>query len=375
MSSDKSHLALNDWDRNVFCILGLPFDAENMLSALEKIRQSVTKKRKVFLTTPNLNFVVGSLQDKALRESVVKSNMVVVDGMPLVLVARLLGLPITERVAGASLFEMMFQYDPNKLKVNVYFFGGMEGVGEKAHQEANGGLNGVESVGYLYPGFKSVEEMSDPSYIQTINQANPDFLIVALGAQKGQLWIDRNFHLLTAPIVSHLGAVINFTAGNVMRAPTILQRLGLEWLWRIKEEPMLWKRYFKDGASFIKLLCFNVTPMAVYRWLNRLDYHLDCAGKVHVDDGTEDKLVLILSGDFQGRLSSNHRWIFKNAVETKKNVEVDFSRVHHVGPCLLGLLQIMRQKLEQQSNQLYLTKLGVKHKRIFRWCCVSYLLS
>ncbi|MDX9945485.1 MAG: WecB/TagA/CpsF family glycosyltransferase, partial [Azonexus sp.] len=98
-------------------------------------------------------------------------------------------------------------------------------------------------------------------------RSGADFLVVALGAKKGQAWIVHNLDRLKVPIVSHLGAVINFVAGNVRRAPLFWQRLGMEWLWRIKEEPALWRRYWSDGLELCRLMVTQILPAAVNeRW-------------------------------------------------------------------------------------------------------------
>src|SRR5207244_10946213 len=101
--------------------------------------------------------------------------------------------------------------------------------------------------GVLDPGFGSVEEMSRDHIIDKVNAGAADFLAVSLGAKKGQLWLHRNHQRLTIPVRAHLGVTVNFQAGTVKRAPLRLRAWGLEWLWRIKEEPHLWRRYAHDG--------------------------------------------------------------------------------------------------------------------------------
>ena len=103
--------------------------------------------------------------------------------------------------------------------------------------------------------------------IDKVNASEADFLAASLGARKGQLWLHRNHRRLTIPIRAHLGAVINFQAGTVKRAPTWLRACGLEWLWRIKEEPHLWRRYAHDGWVLLGLIFTRVVPLAVAnRW-------------------------------------------------------------------------------------------------------------
>ncbi len=109
--------------------------------------------------------------------------------------------------------------------------------------------------------------MSDEATIERINRSGADFLVVALGAAKGHRWIEANRHRLKVPVISHLGAAVNFVAGRLRRAPLSLQRIGLEWIWRIKEEPILFRRYARDGWFLAKLLAGFVFPEAVSRRL------------------------------------------------------------------------------------------------------------
>ena len=106
----------------------------------------------------------------------------------------------------------------------------------------------------------TVESMSDKAIIDQINAAEPDFLVVALGAKKGQQWIMKNREQLNVSVISHLGAVVNFVGDNVQRAPLRWQKMGLEWVWRILQEPLLWKRYLVDGLWFLRLMITRVFP-------------------------------------------------------------------------------------------------------------------
>lgn len=249
-----------DFDRDVYCIAGLPIDAIDMRSAVEKVRHAAHSKTRCVIATPNLNFVISAQTDAEFRESVIGSDLCLADGMPLVWMARLLKLPIPERVAGSELFDRLLAHAGPP--VTVYFFGGPAGAGKAAAAALERRAGGLRCVGYEEAPFAPVEALSGDDTIERINRSGADFVIVALGARKGQAWIERNRSRLTAPVLCHLGAVINFAAGTVARAPRLLQVLGLEWLWRIKEEPSLWRRYSNDGVVFVEMLCRNVLPRA-----------------------------------------------------------------------------------------------------------------
>ena len=249
-----------DFERDVYCIGGLPIDAIDMQTAVEKVRHAARSKTRCVIATPNLNFVISAQTDAAFRESVIGSDLCLADGMPLVWMARLLKLPIPERVAGSELFDRLLAHAGPP--ITVYFFGGPPGAAQAAASALERRAGGLRCVGYEEAPYAPVEALSGDDTIDRINRSGADFVIVALGARKGQAWIERNRARLTAPVLCHLGAVINFAAGTVARAPRPLQVLGLEWLWRIKEEPSLWRRYSSDGLVFVGMLCTKVLPKA-----------------------------------------------------------------------------------------------------------------
>ncbi len=242
---------MNDPVREVICLFGLPFDVVTMDETVRRVRDAVQARQRLFLSTPNLNFLIGCQRDAAFRQSVIDSDLSIADGMPLVWISRWLGTPLPERVTGSGLFERLRDEPapPGHEPIKVYFFGGPPGAAEAASRNMNTRAAGMVCVGYETPGFGSIEEMSGQDVLDRINASNADFLIVALGAVKGQAWIQRNRTHLLAPVISHLGAVVNFAAGTVSRAPSWVQRAGLEWLWRIKEEPALWRRYWRDALA------------------------------------------------------------------------------------------------------------------------------
>ena len=250
-----------DFTRRVFCVLGLPFDAVSTGQTVEMLLARAREGQRCFFSTPNLNFLITSQQDPAFRDSVMRSSLSLADGMPVVWLARLLGLPITSRVAGSTVFEQLRVQRTMPLK--VFFFGGPDGVAQQAADVLNAGADGMRCVGAYSPGFGTLADMSTPAIIERINASDADLLVVSLGAKRGQAWIERNLHALHPPLVSHLGAVVNFVAGTVNRAPAGVGRLGLEWLWRIKEEPALWRRYWADGVALLRLLATRALPAAL----------------------------------------------------------------------------------------------------------------
>jgi N-acetylglucosaminyldiphosphoundecaprenol N-acetyl-beta-D-mannosaminyltransferase len=148
----KREILKDDFDREVYCLGGLPFDAVIMAEALAMLQSAARNKTRCFLSTPNLNFLISARSDAEFRDSVIHGDLVVSDGMPLVWIARLLRIPIQERVAGSSLFETLREQDAAN-PISVYFFGGPDGVAEIAAQKINQNAGGITCVGYQSPGF------------------------------------------------------------------------------------------------------------------------------------------------------------------------------------------------------------------------------
>ena len=366
---------MQDFDRQVFCLAGLPFDAVDMAGALTRVRDAATQRKRCFLSTPNLNFLIGCQSDAAFRDSVIHSDLNVADGMPLVWMARLLGLPIRERVAGSGLFEALRRPAPPSAPMTVYFFGGPDGVAEQACRILNAQPSGLRCAGFACPGFGSVAEMSGEETIARINASGADFLVVALGARKGQAWIEHNRSRITAPVISHLGAVVNFVAGTVSRAPGWMQRTGLEWLWRIKEEPTLWKRYWLDGVALLGLLLTRVLPYAV--WLRVGRARLDCSAfSVERQAArTDGALRIAVSGCAPDSLPDAVRTVLRDAAAAGQPVVVDMARAEYVSPALFGALLVLKKHQDANAARLSFEGVSPELRRFFVWNGVEYLLS
>lgn len=361
-----------DFGRDVHCLLGLPFDAVDTAGALRRIRLAAAGGDGCFLSTPNLNFLIACRKDAAFRESVIRSDLSVADGMPLVWMARLLGIPIRERVAGSTLFEALRADAAHPL--SAYFFGGPEGVAAEACRRLNEEGRGLRCAGYHYPGFGGLDAMSADEVIADINASGADFLVVSLGARKGQAWIERNHARIVVPVISHLGAVVNFVAANVSRAPRWMQRAGLEWLWRIKEEPGLWRRYFGDGVALLRLLTTRVLPYALYLRRHRPAGGLPADGWVAMSRRGA-VTILRLGGTWtDGRLDAL-RQAFATAVATEGEVALDLAEVGYLDSAVVGLVLLFSGGLSQSGRELAIVAASPAVREVFRYCCADFLLG
>lgn len=359
------------FSRNVHCVLGLPFDAVDLLQAAHMVGSAAANRERCILSTPNLNWVVACQHDSALRNSVIDSDLSVADGMPLVWVARWLGIPIRERVAGSAVFEVLRSSKTQRL--SVYFFGGPDGIAEVACQRLNHDAGSMTCAGYVSPGFGTVDQMSSPEIIQSINASRADFIVVALGARKGQEWIERNRAELAAPVISHLGAVVNFVAGTINRAPVWMQRFGMEWLWRIKEENSLWRRYFSDGVTFLRLLLTRVLPYRLLLLTHRPGLRAQKSSPPDIHD-QGDAIFIRLSGFLVAENLSQVRECFSRSAKSSRNVCIDLAAVTFVDSAFVGLLLLLSGECRRRGRTLDVISPTARVRRILRYSCVEYLL-
>lgn len=359
-----------DFNREVHCLLGLPFDAIELPSAVQRIRTAASTRTPCFLSTPNLNFLVASLSDAKFRNSVINSDLSIADGMPLVWIARMIGIPIRERIAGSTLFDRLRNDSVGRL--SVFFFGGPDGVAEKACRQLNLENKGLTCVGFEAPGFGSIEEMSNESIIQRINASEADFLVVSLGARKGQEWIERNRSRISVPVISHLGAVVNFVAGTVKRSPVWMQNVGLEWLWRIKEDPKLWRRYFWDGLTLLELLLSRVFPYAWYLLCHKPDASQLAAAHIETKEDA-DSIIIRLHGAWSQQNMASLRLCFSNAVRSEKDVTLDMNEVTYVDSAFVGLVMLLYGYQTKCNRRLQLGYLSNSVRRIIRYCGAEFL--
>lgn len=363
---------MDDFDRDVYCLLGLPFDAVDMAGAVARVRHAARQRAPCFLSTPNLNFLIACQSDASFLDSVMNSDLSIADGMPLVWLARLLGIPIRERVAGSGLVEALRAETDPSLRLPVYFFGGPEGVAEAACRRLNGDPGGLVCAGFDSPGFGSVEDMSGEETIARINASGADFLIVSLGAKKGQAWIERNRARITVPVISHLGAVVNFAAGAVSRAPGWMQRTGLEWLWRIREEPALWKRYWNDGTALLVAASTRLLPYAL--WLRLAAARQAPAGGTCLEP-EGGRCRVLFEGTIPDPVPQNVRQALREAAGRREEIVADCSAAAYFGPGLFGLLLMLRKHQSASAKPLRFVGVSPRLRRQFRWNGVEYLLN
>jgi len=352
--------ATGTFQRDVWSVFGVPLDVVTLDEAETRVRRAVETRERLSIVTPNLNWVMRALREPRAMMQMQEADLSLADGTPVVWLARQLGAPIPERVAGSDLFDRLRRKVPGLKPIRVFFFGGRAGAADDAMAKLNREDGGLIGCGALNPGYGDVESMGAPVIFQTINRARPDFVVVSLGAAKGQEWISRYQDRIEAPVVAHLGAVVDFVADTIERAPPWMRKAGLEWAWRIYAEPALWRRYMADGARLLGLIPNRL-------WVTQRDFrHLKSEGAFSADgDKGVDGFQITLSGDAMAGQIDTLRPVLQRALAAPGPVSVDAADLGTFDTSLLGLFALLRARLAAKGRALRFTGLSAPQHDIF----------
>lgn len=224
----------------------------------EAVRRIVARARAggppVQVVTPNAQHVVLVEESPRFRGIYESAWLVVADGMSLVWASRLLGDPLPERIGGVDLFEGVCAAAA-PWGLSIFLLGGRPGAADAAARILLERYPGLVIAGTHCPplGFETDPVLAELA-VSSVRDAAPDILFVALGAPKQEFWIDDHARRLGVPVSAGVGAAFELVAGFVRRAPKWMQRAGIEWVFRIGQEPRrLWKRYALTNPRFLRL--------------------------------------------------------------------------------------------------------------------------
>lgn len=232
-------------------LFGVPIRATTMAQVLDHVDDVIARRGRLQIGVVNAAKIVNMRRDPALRSHVLSSDIILADGMSVVWASRLLGRPLPERVAGIDLMLGMLRR-ANERGYRVYCLGATEKVLEKATARIAADYPNVRVAGRCNGYFGPREEAA---IVAEIGAARPDILLVAMSSPKKEQFLALCRDALRIPVCHGVGGSFDVLAGEVERAPLRWQRLGLEWLYRVKQEPRrLWRRYLVTNTIFIALV-------------------------------------------------------------------------------------------------------------------------
>lgn len=221
-----------------------------MDDTVEIVEGMIASGRPHYLATANVDFTVQALEDEELRRILFDAHLVLCDGTPLLWVSRWLGQRLPERVAGSDLVPILIELAARKGH-RIYFLGGRPDVTERAIANLRKQYPTLKIAGWESPAFAPLQEMDHEGIAERIRASKADLLFVSFGCPKQEKWIAMNYRAIGVPVSVGVGATIDFIAGEMLRAPVWMRKVGLEWLFRLLQEPRrLFQRYVKDFWVF-----------------------------------------------------------------------------------------------------------------------------
>jgi N-acetylglucosaminyldiphosphoundecaprenol N-acetyl-beta-D-mannosaminyltransferase len=231
-------------------ILGVKIDNYKMNEATEKVIQYMYTDNKHEIYTPNPEIVMIANENNELMDILNNADLVVPDGIGIIIAAKILKKNIPERVAGYDLVQNVFRTMKDTDKT-VYFLGGGKDVAIEAAKKMRKSHKGLKIVG-VHDGYFDDEE--EKRIIEDINKLSPDFLLVGLGVPKQEKWINNNIHKLNIKVGIGVGGSFDGMSGRVKRAPIAFRKLGLEWFYRLLRQPTRLIRMLKLPLFLIKVI-------------------------------------------------------------------------------------------------------------------------
>ena len=236
-------------------ILGVKVSTIDYAETLSAISSIISSKKRDYICVCNVHMIMECQKDERLLKGINKAILVVPDGMPLVWLSRFHGHKLKDRVYGPTLMKMLCELSTEK-KWKIFLLGGLARTTERLKKKLEIYYPHIKVVGNVDTPNRPLGNRENKNVIKIINKAKPDIVLVGIGCPFQEKWIIENIKYLETHIVIGVGAAFDFITGRVKQAPVWIQKLGLEWLFRLFQDPRrLWKRYVVTNPAFIfKLL-------------------------------------------------------------------------------------------------------------------------
>lgn len=237
-------------------MFGMDFCGCTLSQAAQLVIDAARAKTKGLIVTPNVDHVVSMQQDSEMFDLYQNAMLRFADGMPLVWFSKLLpGQALPERVTGADLLPEIARLAAQQ-NLKLYFLGGLAGVAEQAAIKLTAAYPQLMVAGTYSPPFGFDRDVAESQRIVAmVNESGADILFVGVGAPKQEKWAARYMEQLNVGPILGVGASFDFAAGTIQRAPLWLQKIGMEWSWRLMQEPgRLWQRYILKDSQFVWLM-------------------------------------------------------------------------------------------------------------------------
>jgi N-acetylglucosaminyldiphosphoundecaprenol N-acetyl-beta-D-mannosaminyltransferase len=336
-------------DSTLVSVLGVPIDNVSMDEVLEKVEEWILEGGFHQIATANTDFLINSIVDDELEEVLSRCDMVLADGMPLVWTSILKGKRLKERVTGSDMVPKLAALSARQ-GYRIFMLGSTQQNLDRATAWMQKTYPGVNVAGTYSPAFGPLEDMDHEEILARIEEVSPDILLVAFGNPKQEKWLSMHRSRLHVPVCIGVGASFDFLAGAVKRAPAWMQHTGLEWFYRVAQEPSrLARRYFKNAMGLAVHLPLELVTVAA----QVKQYSLP---QLTVED-TGCVRIMRVTGNFTGPLTKRFAEETQIALASGANIILDLTGSTYVGSDALGLLIRIAARFRYCRRELWLTGL------------------
>ena len=233
-------------------ILKTNINVTNMSDTIKYIGGHLDDLRGKYICVSNVHTTVMSYENEEYRKIQNGAAMALPDGAPLSSYSRRKGYKQAQRVTGPDLMLELFAISKEK-GYRHYFYGATEETLQSMKEVLERDYPGIQIAGMYAQPFRALTPQEDAQIVAKINESRPDFIWIGLGAPKQEEWMYQHMGQLQGVLIG-VGAGFDYLAGYIKRAPRWMQRMSLEWLYRLLQDPKrLWRRYFTSNVKFICL--------------------------------------------------------------------------------------------------------------------------
>lgn len=344
---ERSHMV--ELRRTSVAILGVAIDNLRMEDVLDAVEAEIAEGGFHQIATANVDFLINSVRDEELRETLIRCDIVLADGMPLVWASYLLRAGLKERVTGADLVPQLASLSAER-GYRLFLLGASEESSAGTAKWMLENFPGVRIVGRYCPDHKPLEEMDHKEILSRIEKASPDILLVAFGNPKQEKWLAMHRHVLKVPVCIGVGGSFDFLGGKVSRAPLWMQRYSLEWLYRaMQDPPRMAKRYSRNFVGLARYLPIQIVAMAMQ--VKR------CSPAQITNEAVGVASVLRIDGNFTGALLSRFEADVRSAIVSGSHIVLDMSSTTCIGADALGTLIRLLTAARRWKRELWVTGL------------------
>lgn len=214
-------------------LLGVPFHVLSEEEAIDWVENRIRNRQPAWACTPNPEIVMACHRDSALAQAIESATLSLPDGVALFWAARRLKIPLREKITGIDLGEKLIAR-ASEHGHRIFFMGGGEGIADSAATQMIRKYPNFHVAGTQHGYFTENEE---PKIVEAIRSAHPDILFVGLGFPRQEIFLARHSHQMGVPFSLTVGGAFDVWSGRVTRAPRFIQRLGIEWIFRLLQNP------------------------------------------------------------------------------------------------------------------------------------------